>query len=183
MSAERSSRSEEPCDTDIGINTFVLCARADGPFAGACDMDETMARLALYQEAGADLLYAPALMTLADIKTVIDSVQKPVNVPAGIGNEGNVAELAGQDTLVVGAMPAQVATEFAKNYPEPRATMTEVAEEALDAIEQAVEDVYPGACAEELLPTVVGDPKSIEEFMKGFLPINPAADPAARVQE
>ena len=74
---------------------FVLCARADGLFAGACGLDEIMARLALYQEAGADLLYAPALMTLADVGTVIDGVQRPVNVLAGIGNEGTVADLAG----------------------------------------------------------------------------------------
>ncbi|MGP1397555.1 MAG: isocitrate lyase/PEP mutase family protein [Inquilinaceae bacterium] len=73
---------------------FVLCARADGLFAGACKLDEILARLTLFQEAGANMLYAPALMTLADIKTVIGSVRKPVNVLAGIGNEGNVAELA-----------------------------------------------------------------------------------------
>ena len=73
---------------------FVLCARADGLFTGACKLDEILARLTLFQEAGADVLYAPALMTLADIKTVIGSVQTPINVLAGIGNEGNVAELA-----------------------------------------------------------------------------------------
>lgn len=71
----------------------MLCARADGLFAGACKLDEILARLNLYQEAGADVLYAPALMTLADIRTVIGSVQTPINVLAGIGNEGGVAEL------------------------------------------------------------------------------------------
>ena len=73
---------------------FVLCARADGLFAGACELDEILARLRLFQEAGADVLYAPALMTLADIRAAVGSVQTPINVLAGIGNEGNVAELA-----------------------------------------------------------------------------------------
>ncbi len=73
---------------------FVLCARADGLFARASDLDEVLARLALYEEAGADVLYAPAIMTLADVRTVIDSVEKPINVLAGIGNEGTVADLA-----------------------------------------------------------------------------------------
>ncbi|XWN33898.1 MAG: isocitrate lyase/phosphoenolpyruvate mutase family protein [Devosia sp.] len=73
---------------------FVLCARADGLFAGACELDEILARLTLFQEAGADVLYAPALMTLADVKTVLGSVVTPINVLAGIGNEGNVANLA-----------------------------------------------------------------------------------------
>lgn len=73
---------------------FVLCARADGLFAGASDMDEILTRLTLYEEAGADLLYAPALMRLADVKTVLGHVEKPINVLAGIGNEGTVADLA-----------------------------------------------------------------------------------------
>ncbi len=76
-------------------HSFVLCARADGLFAAACGMDEILARLSLYEEAGADLLYAPALMTLADVKTVLGHVGKPINVLAGIGNEGSVAELSG----------------------------------------------------------------------------------------
>ncbi|MBO9410791.1 MULTISPECIES: SDR family oxidoreductase [unclassified Ruegeria] len=81
------------------------------------------------------------------------------------------AELAGQGTLVVGAMPAQVDTALAKNYPEPKATTQEVAREALDAVEQAVEDVYPGTYAKELLPSVLSDPKSIEVAMKSVLPL------------
>lgn len=73
---------------------FVLCARADGLFAGVCDLDEILARLALYEEAGADLLFAPALMTLADVEKVMDHVQTPINVLAGIGNEGTVSDFA-----------------------------------------------------------------------------------------
>lgn len=72
---------------------FVLCARADGLFAGACDLDEILARLTLYEEAGADLLFAPALMTLADVETVLGQIRTPVNVLAGIGNEGMVSDL------------------------------------------------------------------------------------------
>ncbi|GAB5471315.1 MAG: oxaloacetate decarboxylase [Rhodospirillales bacterium] len=73
---------------------FVLCARADGLFAGACELDEILARLTLYEEAGADLLYAPALMTLADVEKVVGHVQTPINVLAGIGNEGTVSDFA-----------------------------------------------------------------------------------------
>lgn len=73
---------------------FVLCARADGLFAGACVLDEILARLAIYEKAGADLLFAPALMTLADVGTVMDHVNTPINVLAGIGNEGTVSDFA-----------------------------------------------------------------------------------------
>ncbi|MEO1359321.1 MAG: isocitrate lyase/phosphoenolpyruvate mutase family protein, partial [Pseudomonadota bacterium] len=39
--------------------------------------------LQAYQEAGADVLYAPGLRSLADIKTVLSSVDRPVNVLFG----------------------------------------------------------------------------------------------------
>lgn len=73
---------------------FVLCARADGLIGGDCDMNEILTRLRLYEQAGADLLYAPALMKLVQVKSVVESVRTPINVLSGIGNEGNVAELA-----------------------------------------------------------------------------------------
>jgi 2-methylisocitrate lyase-like PEP mutase family enzyme len=73
---------------------FVLCARADGLFARACGLDEVIARLQLFEAAGAHLLYAPALMKLADVRRVVASVSRPVNVLAGIGNEGTVSQLA-----------------------------------------------------------------------------------------
>ncbi|MEM7525921.1 MAG: isocitrate lyase/phosphoenolpyruvate mutase family protein, partial [Pseudomonadota bacterium] len=73
---------------------FMLCARAEGLFADASGLNDVLARLALYEQAGADLLYAPALMTIADVRAVISAVSAPVNVLAGIGNEGDVADFA-----------------------------------------------------------------------------------------
>ncbi len=72
---------------------FVLCARADGLFAGEKDFDDIIARLQAYEKAGADLLYAPALMTLDQVKSVLGEVSKPINVLCGIGNEGSFGEL------------------------------------------------------------------------------------------
>lgn len=73
---------------------FVLCARADGLFAGLKDFDDVIVRLQAYEKAGADLLYAPVLMALDQVKTVLSSVSKPINVLCGIGNEGSVSEMA-----------------------------------------------------------------------------------------
>ncbi len=81
------------------------------------------------------------------------------------------AELDSQGTLVVGSMPAQVDTELAKNYPEPKATPHEVARESLAAIEKGIEDVYPGAYAKEMLPIVRTDPKAVEQNLKTSLPL------------
>ena len=59
---------------------FTLTARAENHLHGNPDLDETVARLQAYEEAGADVLYAPGLTTIEQIKTVCEAVSKPVNV-------------------------------------------------------------------------------------------------------
>jgi 2-methylisocitrate lyase-like PEP mutase family enzyme len=59
---------------------FVLVGRAENHLRGNPDLDDTIARLNAYAEAGADVLYAPALLTADDIKAVCNAVSKPVNV-------------------------------------------------------------------------------------------------------
>lgn len=61
---------------------FMLTARAENFFTGIPDLADTIRRLQAYQEAGADILYAPGLRSLADIRSVISSVDRPVNVLA-----------------------------------------------------------------------------------------------------
>ena len=46
------------------------------------DLADTIARLQAFQEAGADVLYAPGLRSLDDIRSVITSVDRPVNALA-----------------------------------------------------------------------------------------------------
>ncbi|MCA8900186.1 MAG: isocitrate lyase/phosphoenolpyruvate mutase family protein [Hyphomonas sp.] len=62
---------------------FVLTARAENFIRGNPDLADTIARLQAYQEAGADVLYAPALQTLDEIRAVVSSVDRPVNVLMG----------------------------------------------------------------------------------------------------
>lgn len=59
---------------------FTLTARAENQVRDNPDLEDTIARLASYEEAGADVLYAPGLTTIADIKAVCEAVSKPVNV-------------------------------------------------------------------------------------------------------
>ena len=61
---------------------FTLTARAENHFRDHPDLDDTITRLQAYEEAGADVLYAPGLYKLEDIKAVCDAVSKPVNVLA-----------------------------------------------------------------------------------------------------
>jgi 2-methylisocitrate lyase-like PEP mutase family enzyme len=72
---------------------MVLTARAENHLHGRDDLGDTIARLQAYQEAGADVLYAPGLTKLEDIRSVVSSVERPVNVLALPGGP-TVAELA-----------------------------------------------------------------------------------------
>lgn len=64
--------------------TFTLTARAENYLAGRPDLKDTIARLQAYQEAGAEVLYAPGLTTREDIAAVVRSVDRPVNVIMGL---------------------------------------------------------------------------------------------------
>ena len=63
---------------------FTLTARAENFLVGKPDLHDTIQRLQAYQDAGADVLYAPALKTRDDIATVVRSVDRPVNVLMGL---------------------------------------------------------------------------------------------------
>jgi 2-methylisocitrate lyase-like PEP mutase family enzyme len=64
---------------------LVLTARAENYLHGRPDLAGTIRRLQAYQDAGADVLYAPGLTSLADIRAVVSSVDRPVNVLALAG--------------------------------------------------------------------------------------------------
>ncbi|WP_455570976.1 isocitrate lyase/PEP mutase family protein [Actinokineospora sp. 24-640] len=73
---------------------FLLTARAENFLYGRADLDDTIARLRAYEEAGADVLYAPGLPDADAIRRVCQAVGKPVNVLAyGAAAELSVAEL------------------------------------------------------------------------------------------
>lgn len=64
---------------------FMLCARAENLLHGSHDLDDIIARLQAYSEAGADVLYAPGLRSAEDIRRVVQALApKPVNVLMGL---------------------------------------------------------------------------------------------------
>lgn len=65
---------------------FTLTARAENYLHGRNDLADTIKRLQAYQQAGADVLYAPGLTRKEDIEAVVRSVDRPVNVLAGLGD-------------------------------------------------------------------------------------------------
>jgi 2-methylisocitrate lyase-like PEP mutase family enzyme len=72
---------------------MVLTGRAENHIRDVDDLDDTIARLVAYREAGADCLYAPGLRDVAQIRAVVEAVGAPVNVLALPGGP-STAELA-----------------------------------------------------------------------------------------
>jgi 2-methylisocitrate lyase-like PEP mutase family enzyme len=61
---------------------YTLTARAENHIRGNPDLVDTIARLRAFEEAGADVLYAPGLRTAEEIRAVCEAVSSPVNVLA-----------------------------------------------------------------------------------------------------
>jgi 2-methylisocitrate lyase-like PEP mutase family enzyme len=61
---------------------MVLTGRAENHIRGVDDLDDTIARLIAYRDAGADCVYAPGLTHIGQIRNVVEAVGVPVNVLA-----------------------------------------------------------------------------------------------------
>jgi 2-methylisocitrate lyase-like PEP mutase family enzyme len=76
--------------------TFTLTARAENFIVGRPDLRDTIARLQAFEEAGADVLFAPGLTSADDVATLVRAVGRPVNVIMGFeGARLTVADLSG----------------------------------------------------------------------------------------
>jgi 2-methylisocitrate lyase-like PEP mutase family enzyme len=87
---------------------LVLTARAENHLHERTDLGDTIARLQAYEEAGADVLYAPALKSMEEIRAVLDSIERPLNVLAlpGVPRVPELAEAGVSRVSVGGAFAA-----------------------------------------------------------------------------
>ena len=84
---------------------FTFTARAENHIRGGDDLDDTIGRLQAFERAGADVLYAPGLRTVDEIRAVCDALSKPVNVLAVPSlSLAEVAEAGAQRVSVGGAL-------------------------------------------------------------------------------
>jgi 2-methylisocitrate lyase-like PEP mutase family enzyme len=119
LATERVAAAAEAAHPDQA--RLILTARAENYLYDRKDLADTIARLQAYQEAGADVLYAPGLTSLADIRQVVREVDRPVNVLAfpGVPPVAELAEAGVARVSVGGAFAyaalaalAEVATEL-----------------------------------------------------------------------
>ena len=74
---------------------FILTARAHNFLHGAPDLDETIRRLKAFEQAGADVLFAPGLPDLPSVRAVCAAISTPFNFMVGIkGKSFSIRELA-----------------------------------------------------------------------------------------
>jgi len=106
---------------------FMLVARAENYLHGRPDLDDTVRRLQAFEAAGADVLYAPGITRSEDIRTVCDSVSKPVNVLMGLKG---VPQLSVKELGALGVRRISLGSGFA------RAAMTACFNAAREVMEQ-----------------------------------------------
>ncbi len=101
---------------------FVLTARAENLLHGRVDLADTIRRLQAFEAAGADVLYAPGLATMDQVRQVLAAVNKPINVlVSGFNAQLTLAELAdaGVKRISVGGALARAALgEFIRGAQE-----------------------------------------------------------------
>jgi 2-methylisocitrate lyase-like PEP mutase family enzyme len=78
LAAERVAAAAEAAHS--GSRKLVLTARAENHIHGVDDLADTIARLQSFQEAGADVLFAPGVRELDQIRELVSSVDLPLNV-------------------------------------------------------------------------------------------------------
>jgi 2-methylisocitrate lyase-like PEP mutase family enzyme len=89
---------------------FILTARAENYLYERPDLDDTIRRLQAFEEAGADVLYAPGLPSLDAIRAVCEAVGKPVNVVMGLSG----ATYSLEELQAVGVKRISVGGAFAR---------------------------------------------------------------------
>ena len=101
LAAERVAAAAEAANAAPG--RLVLTARAENHVHGRHDLPDTIARLQSFQEAGADVLFAPGVRELDEIRELVSAVDLPVNVLVlpGMPSVSELAE-AGVSRISVG---------------------------------------------------------------------------------
>jgi 2-methylisocitrate lyase-like PEP mutase family enzyme len=107
---------------------FMLTARAENFLVGIPDLKDTIKRLQAYQEAGADVLYAPCITTREEITAIVKSVDRPVNFLMGTQPQRftleELSEMGVRRVSVGSALSAAALGAFLRAAREMRTTGT-----------------------------------------------------------
>ena len=122
VAAERIRAAAEACRS-LPFK-FTLTARAENYFIGKPNLADTIERLQTYQEAGADVLFAPGIFERQEIATLVREVDRPVNVLTGFQgmtlSVGELSELGVRRVSVGGSLARAALGEFMRAATELR---------------------------------------------------------------
>ena len=90
---------------------FMLTARAENHIRGNPDLDDTIVRLQAYEAAGADVVFAPGLRELEDVKALAAATERPLNVLATPAMNVEEIAAAGAQRVSVGGSLAWATVE------------------------------------------------------------------------
>lgn len=126
--------------------------------------------------------FAPVLKnngggTIVNVLSILSLVNLPASGSYSVSkaaaysmNQGIRAELSSQKTTVIGVMPGAVDTDMAKAFEGPKEKPLDVADAALQAVEDALEDVYPGEMAQAVSQGLAQDSKAVEREFSAYIP-------------
>ena len=126
--------------------------------------------------------FAPVLKnngggTIVNVLSILSLVNLPASGSYSVSkaaaysmNQGVRAELPSQKTTVIGVMPGAVDTDMAKGFEGPKEKPLDVAEVALQAVEDDLEDVYPGDMAQAVSQGHAQDAKAVEKEFSAYVP-------------
>jgi NAD(P)-dependent dehydrogenase (short-subunit alcohol dehydrogenase family) len=120
----------------------------------------------------APVLRANAGGAIVNILSILSRVSGGSSYPASKAaayslTQGVRAELAPQNTLVIGVMPGFVDTDMTKTVDAPKITTKLVADSVIEALRNGTEDVYPGPAA-DVAAALLQDPKAVERRFAGM---------------
>mgnify|MGYP006080253559 CR=1 FL=1 len=126
--------------------------------------------------------FAPVLKnngggTVVNILSILSLVNLPASGSYSVSkaaaysmNQGVRAELSSQKIKVIGVMPGAVDTDMAKGFEGPKEKPLDVADAALNAVEDDLEDVYPGEMAQAVSLGLAEDAKAVEKEFSAYIP-------------
>jgi NAD(P)-dependent dehydrogenase (short-subunit alcohol dehydrogenase family) len=176
-SAARQCRDVTLLINNAGINRASGLIAAADLAAARAEMETNYFGTLAMCRAFAPVLKANGGGAIVNMLSILSRVSLPLmgslcaSKAAGLSlTRGIRAELAAQRTAVIAVMPGAVDTDMSRDFPPPKMPAGEVAEAALAALEQGVEDVYPGAMAAGIVQDLAADPKAVEKQFAAYLP-------------
>lgn len=149
-----TDRSIARTEMDVNYHGTLDMCRAFGPVLGANGGGAMVNLLSILARVN-----LPAIGSYCASKAAAHSLTQAVR-----------AQLRGQGTLVVGAMPGAVDTRLTEGQDMPKMTPAEVASAILGSIESGTEEIYPGDMASGVAAGLAADPQAVEAEFGQMLP-------------